>query len=103
MSELKLILFYSFLLFFIMAVGNLGATDYLADGYNIEPPTPPPPTTDLWTAMIDTVLYVFENIGFLFTLMTIDPFGVGLISTLLFSPLAVGLFYIIIKLIRGGG
>ena len=106
MSELKLILFYSFVLFFIMGAGTLGATDYLADGYNIEAPSPPPPvadTTEYWNLILDLFIYFVDNVVFFFTLMAVDPFGVGLITTLLFSPLVVALFYVLIKLIRGGG
>lgn len=101
---------YAIFLFFIVFILGLGASKYLGGNIgNLTPPTPPIAPDPSGNGLIDWLtgvsasgIYFISNIGFFFTLMTVDV-GVAWIGTLIFSPAIILLIYGFLKLIRGGG
>lgn len=63
-----------------------------------------PPDMKHDPAWYDYVGYVFQNMGFFFTMMAFNISGMpSVFQTLLIVPFIVGLAYVVLTLIRGGG
>ena len=99
----KFIFGYSVFLFFITFMISLG---YSGFGGNIGQLTPPQlpniPEANILDVLIGMFLYVIDNIGFFFLLMSVDT-GIAFLGIVLFSPAIIVITYIVLKLIRGGG
>lgn len=100
---------YSVFLFCIVFFIGLGAAQYFSDGNiaGLTAPEPPQPITPSDNGLLDwlagasnSLTYFFSNLGFFFTLMTVD-IGIALVGTLIFSPALIYLIYGFVKLIRG--
>ena len=100
---------YSIFLFFIIFIIGMGASQYFAGNIaNLTPPEPQPPVVtgngflDWFTNTGNSLGYFFSNIGFFFTLMSVDT-GVAWVGSIIFSPAIVFLAYGLLRLVRGGG
>lgn len=93
--KLSLIIGFAFVVA-VMAIVGLGI--------GVEQEGLSPPMLDSNPTWIDQFTYVFANIGFLFQMMAYNISGVPAeVQLLLITPFVVGLGYVIVKLIRGGG
>jgi len=103
-GEWKFLLLYTIFLITVGIFFNLeGATAFIIDpslNTTITPPNiPPPEGLDILTFIV----FVIDNIGFIFNLAFITPFSaIGLLSWLSIAGAIVSL-YIVLRLIRGGG
>lgn len=106
---------YVFILVCFGILWNLGLNDVYAYSYpDIQTPNPP----DFWVETANpswwegllalgynftqNVAFVINNLVYFTSLMTVD-LGIGLMGTLLFTPLIGILLYMILRLVRGGG
>ena len=94
----KFLFSYSVLLFFITFMISLGFSGFGGNIAGLTPPIIPQTGIDIFNFLP----FVFDNIVFFFTLMTVDT-GIAFLGILLFSPAIILLIYILLKLIRGGG
>lgn len=104
MGEWKFLLLYGVFLVVTGIFFNLdGAENFITDpsaNVTIVAPTPPSPgPLDILTFIV----YVIDNITFIFSLVFITPFSaLGFLSFLAIAGAIVS-FYIVLRLIRGGG
>ena len=96
----KFLLTYSIFLFFLVLMISMGFQYFGGNIGNLTVPTLPTDTSQL--NLITYLIFVFDNILFFFTLMSVD-FGIFWIGLLILSPAFLTLLYMLLKLIRGGG
>ena len=94
----KFLFSYSVFLFFITFMISLGFSGFGGNISGLIAPSIPTNNVDFFTFLF----FVFDNIVFFFTLMTVDT-GIAFLGIVLFSPAIILLIYILLKLIRGGG
>ena len=96
----KFLLTYSIFLFFLVLMISMGFQYFGGNIANLTVPTLPADTSQL--NLITYLIFVFDNILFFLTLMSVD-FGIFFLGLLILSPAFLTLLYMLLKLIRGGG
>ncbi len=103
MGEWKFLFVYVTFLLVLGVILSLEGADAFIDldpSLNITAPAPPAPTG---FDVLTTLVYIVDNITFLFSLAFVTPFSaIGIISWFAIAGGIVSL-YIVFRLIRGGG
>jgi len=96
MDTKYLMIMVAFMLLISFVANDVGLT---ADV--ISPPEEPKPPDGLWDSVKSAFTYVFNVIGSLLQLMSFQAELPTFINVLFIMPMSFGIFYLIIKLIRG--
>lgn len=97
---IRYVITYLFFLFFIAFMVSMGSPLFLGEVGAFTPPDPP--DTSGWGAIINVVVWSVQNIAFFFRLMGIST-TVRWVGILILSPLILGMFWVLLSLIRGVG
>ena len=99
-NALGFLMFYFFLFAAVAVFGYYGADDLSLGGEFPEVPT----LADDNLTLLDSILFVFDVVIFFFFLQGLTIFGLpAIFSTILAIALNIGLFYVLARLVRGGG
>ncbi len=93
LSKLEFILFYSTFLFFIMQLSAMA-------GYTVISNAPPTPELSGTPSVLDSLIWVFANLGYFFALMTVST-EFFLFGVMILTPFVVGVVWMLLELARG--
>jgi hypothetical protein len=93
-TSLQFILFYSLFLFLVIQITGLMGENVIS---GVNPPSLPQQPT-----FLNYLAYPFENIGFFFKLMGASS-SFAILGTIILTPFAIGIIWIILQLVRGSG
>jgi hypothetical protein len=97
--NLGFLIFYVAFYTTILIIGQLGYTQFGVMGY-----VTAPPQIAGSPGLFDYVLFVFSFLGYFFGLQGLTVFGIpALYAVLITIPLTTGIFYIVLRLVRGSG
>ena len=100
MADVKLVITYVTFIVAVIWLTGLAAKEFgtgkiISTKENIEPPD---------CSNTNALVCVASNLGYFFKLMLISTSpSWNWVKTIILTPLLVGLFYLIVRLIRGGG
>lgn len=97
---LRFLIFYFAIFAGVFLLGFYGAPELSLSGEFPDPPT----LADDNLTILSSIIFVFEIVIFFFFLQGLTIFGLPVIfATLISLSLNIGLFYVLARLIRGGG
>ena len=92
---------YLIIMVFFMLLISFIAQDIGLTSTTIEPPEKPQAPDGVWETVKSAFTYTFNVIGSLVQLMTFQAELPTFINVLFIMPMSFGIFYLIVKLIRG--
>jgi hypothetical protein len=93
-TKVWFILYYSLFLFTIIEISALAGSDLIKN-------SPTPPTIPPNPSGFDYLVFVLNNVGYFFTLMTIST-EYAIFGVIVLTPFTIAMIWAILELIRGG-